>query len=431
MKPSREIDIVLWGATGFTGRLVAEYLLRHAADSRVALAGRSRARLESVKGHLVEIDPRARQWPLIVADANDRSSLDAMTSRTAVVCSTVGPYSKYGEALVASCVANETHYCDLTGEVPFIRRSIDTHHESAARSGTKIVHCCGFDSIPSDLGVLMLQGEAVARFGRPLREVKFFAGESKGGFSGGTVASLLGVLEEAKRDRKARKAVVDPYGLNPTGDRRGPDGPDQRGVRFDPDLEMWTAPFLMAPINTRVVRRSNALSGWSYGDDFRYSEAMSTGRGLSGLALASAVTAAFGVMLPAVAFGPTRALLERTVLPAPGEGPSESLMNEGFFVVRLIGKGHLAGGDPVELRGKVVGPADPGYRGTAIMLGQSALCLAHDRSGVPRRGGVLTPSTAMGMALVQRLRDAGMTWDVQAPSLPRHEPSPASTAVLH
>ena len=412
----RPHDIVLWGATGFTGKLVAEYLVRNVwakgnpQGLRLALAGRNRDKLEAVRSDLAVLDG-GEELPILLGDSHDRGSMQELASRASVVCSTVGPYAKYGAELVAACVEHGTDYCDLTGEVQFMRRTIDEHHEQAQKTGARIVHCCGFDSIPSDLGTLMMQEAMKKRHGGTLHEVKFFAGESKGTFSGGTVASMLNLLEEAKHDRGMRRLLADPYALNPEGERQGPDGKDQQGVRFDPDLQMWTGPFVMASVNTRLVRRSHALLGYPWGRDFRYSEAMSFGKGAKGLALATGVTAALGGFMAAMNIEPTKKLLQKR-LPSPGDGPSREQREAGYFVIRLIGKGRDRDGREVELRGRVEGQADPGYGETAKMLGESALCLALDGADLQAPGGVRTPASTMGMRLIERLRAAGMVFEV-------------------
>ncbi|MDQ3037626.1 MAG: saccharopine dehydrogenase NADP-binding domain-containing protein [Myxococcota bacterium] len=410
---SRAHDVVLFGATGFTGALVAEYLARHHAGSgaRIALAGRDRAKLEKVRESLRPIDARAAEWPLLVADAHDEAALGAIAEHAEVVCTTVGPYAKYGGPLVAACVRNGTDYCDLTGEVQFIARMIAAHHDDALRSGARIVHCCGFDSIPSDLGTLMLQEAMRERHGGHLQEVKFFAGESRGGASGGTIASMLHLVEESGRDREVRRIMADPYALVPR-EARGQDGADQLGVRFDRELGMWTAPFVMAAINTRVVRRSNYLMDQRYGRDFRYSEVMSTGRGPKGALTATAITAGLGAFLAGVSVSPLRSLIAKR-LPKPGEGPDREARERGFFVVRLIGTGRAADGREITLRGRVEGKADPGYGETAKMLSESALCLALDGASLDAPGGIRTPASTMGMRLVDRLRAAGMVFTVE------------------
>lgn len=409
----RKHDIVLFGATGFTGRLVAAYLLEAApASVRWALAGRSERKLEAVRSDLAERFVGAAELPTLVADAHDRAALDEVAASTRVVCTTVGPYSEHGEALVGACAAQGTHYCDLTGETPFIRRMIDAHHARALETGARIVHCCGFDSIPSDLGCLMVAEALRERGARPKR-VRFYLGESKGGVSGGTAASLLHVLEAAGRDPDIRQGLRHPYGLDPEPKPRGPDGRDQVGIRFDSDLGSWTAPFVMAPINTRVVRRSHALRGHPYGDDFSYRETMSTGPGPRGLARALAITAGLGGFLAAAGVTPIRRALWDRLLPKPGEGPSKAERDAGFFTVRLLAEGVTESGETTRVRGVVRGEKDPGYGETAKMLGESALCLALDGDRLPSRGGDLTPASAMGAVLTERLRAAGMTFALE------------------
>jgi short subunit dehydrogenase-like uncharacterized protein len=405
----RAYDIVLFGATGFTGKLVAEYLAKHAPrDLKWALAGRSKSKLEAVRAEIAKEQPgtSASALPILVADAHDRPALDVLAAQTRVVCSTVGPYMKYGRDLVAACADKGAHYCDLTGEVPFIRDTIDRNHARAQETGARIVCCCGFDSIPSDLGVLVLAEHART----PLGEVKFFAGESSGGISGGTIASMLGIAEAMRKDRSIRRLAADPYALDPQPGHPGPDKRDDFGVHFDRDLSMWTGPFVMGAVNTRIVRRSNALSDYAYGKSFHYSESMSFGRGPRGMLRAAGVTAALGAFFGAVAVPQTRALLEKTLLPAPGEGPSKEARERGFFVIRFVARTDEA--TPRTLRARVEGKADPGYGETAKMLGESAMCLARDEKTLPKRAGVLTPATAMGTRLVERLRAAGMVFEV-------------------
>ncbi len=412
-RASRDFDVVVWGASGFTGELVAEYLIAHYGDGalRLALAGRSCEKLEAVRARLADAHPRAAALPLLLGDSFDDASLDAIASQTHVVCTTVGPYAKYGAQLVAACVRHGTACCDLTGETQFIRRMVDGHHEAARASGARIVHCCGYDSIPSDLGTLMLEEAMKQRHSGVCSRVQLFAGESKGGMSGGTIASMLNILDEARRDRDVRRILVDPYALNPEGERHGPDGRDSMRVRFDRDLDMWVGPFVMAAINTRIVRRSNALLGYPWGRDFRYSEEMSFGRGARGLVAATSVSAGITAAMLAANVGPTRALLERA-LPAPGEGPDRATREAGYFVTRLLGTGEDASGRRVRLRARVEGRSDPGYGETAKMLGESAACLALDRGELESGGGILTPASAMGTRLIERLRAAGMTFDV-------------------
>lgn len=391
----REFQVLLFGATGFTGQLVAEHLSRTYGESlRLALAGRNAEKLERVAAGLPTDPPR------IVIDAFDAAGLARLMPRTAVVCTTVGPYATYGHEVVAAAAAAGTHYCDLTGETPFIRDSIDRNHAIAQRSGARIVHCCGYDSIPSDLGTWFLQRAALEAHGRPLAHIKHFAGESRGGFSGGTVASMMQLVEQARSERSVRQLLLDPYALNPEGERHGPDGPDQRGIAYHEDLGMWSGPFVMASINTRVVRRSHALLDHAWGSDFRYEEAMSTGRGLTSWLRAGALTAGMGLMVAAMSTGPGRRAL-RAALPSPGEGPGENAREKGYFVSRFIGHGQAADGSAITMRARIDGRRDPGYGATSRMLGESAVCLAVDPLDCP--GGVRTPASTMAEALLPRL----------------------------
>ena len=331
---------------------------------------------------------------------------------TTVVCTTVGPYAQFGEPLVAACAAEGTHYVDLTGEVQFIRKMIDNHAEAAKKSGARIVHCCGFDSIPSDIGVFMM-GEAMAERGATLKSVHNFAGESRGKFSGGTITSLLNVLEEVEKDRSLRKVVGHPYSLNPEDERDGPDGRDQTGVVFDKELGMWTAPFVMAAINTRIVRRTQSLRGHPYGRGFRYQESMSTGKGRAGFLRATAITGGLGAFMAAASVRSVRHFMAARFLPKPGEGPTRQEREDGFFVMRMLATGETEDGETIKLRGRIQGQKDPGYGETAKMIGESALCLALDEEARSGPGGSWTPASAMGGPLLKRLRDAGMGFDVK------------------
>lgn len=413
---SRRFDLVLWGATGFTGRLTAEYILREHGGKgvRMALAGRNRSKLEAIRDDLAQRLPEAAKLELLTADSHDRASLDALAAEAEVICSTVGPYAKYGHDLVAACVDAGTDYCDLTGEPQFVRGMIDTHQAAAKQTGARIVHCCGFDSIPSDLGTWTLVEEASQRFGVTINEVKLITGRIRGGVSGGTIASMMGIIDEVRADRSILRKIGNPYALNPQGERRGPDQSDQKGIRFDDDLPGWTGPFLMASINTRVVRRTNALLGYRYGRDFRYSECSGTGTGVKGWSRAAALAGGVAGGMLGASFGPTRKLL-MTKLPAPGEGPSQAERDAGGFTLHLIGKGQDADGKAATIRAKVVGLSDPGYGETAKMLGESALCLALDGGELEAQGGIGTPASVMGDTLLGRLRGQGMRFDVEAP----------------
>ncbi len=414
-KPTAEFDIVVWGATGFTGRLVAEYLAKTQDTHRArwALAGRDLGKLEKVRQGLTAIAPAFAELPLLVADARDAASLDALVPRTRVVCTTVGPYARYGSELVAACVRAGVSYCDLTGEVQWMRRMIDAHHAEAQKTGARIVHTCGFDSIPSDLGVLMMQDHMQEAHGGHLDAVRLYMGPMRGGASGGTAASMLQVMEDASTDRQARKTMAHPHGLDPVPGPWRPESRDAFGIHFSQEVGQWTGPFFMASVNTRVVRRSNALLGHPWGEGFRYAEVASYGAGPKGLLTATGVTVGLlGGFVAAAQVKPLRKLLEKKVLPAPGEGPSAEAREKGFFVARLMGEGTSAKtGKQVRVKGKVAAQGDPGYAATARMLSESALSLAFD--DVPAKGGVLTPASCMGMKLVERLRRAGMTFEVE------------------
>jgi short subunit dehydrogenase-like uncharacterized protein len=400
----RELDVVVFGASGFVGRLTAEYLAVHAPPSvRIGLAGRSERRLAEVRD---ELGGAASGWPILIADSSDAASVTALARATRVVASTVGPYRLYGLPLVEACATAGTDYADLTGEVLFMRESIDRYTELATGKGARIVHSCGFDSVPSDLGVLALHQAVGADDAGDLEDTAMVAVGLKGGVSGGTIASGLGQLEEARASASQRRLAADPYTLSPDRAAEPEVGTmrDLERIHYDKDLKSWVGPYLFAAVNTRVVRRSNALQGWAYGKRFRYREVMGFGAGPSGPVLAVAVTGAMMGMVAAFAFRPSRTVL-RPLLPSPGEGPSEKHRRAGYF--RLEVHARTSGG--ARYVSEVAANGDPGYSATAVMFGESALCLALDRDQLPDRAGVLTPATAMGTALADRLRSAGFT----------------------
>jgi short subunit dehydrogenase-like uncharacterized protein len=404
----RDVDIALLGATGFVGRLVAEYLAGHApADLRIALAGRDEGRLTATRHAL---GPRAADWPLLLADTGDARSLAALATSARVVATTAGPYAGRGLALVEACARAGTDYADLTGEVLFVRDSIDTAHEVAAGTRARIVHACGFDSIPSDLGVLLLHEAAVADGAGGLTDTTFVLTGVKGGVSGGTIASGLGQLAEVRADRSRARVVADPYALSPDRaaepDRHGHRcGPDTGGPAYDQASGRWVAPFVMATFNTRIVRRSNALLGHGYGPDFCYRELMATGRGRLGAVRAIGLTAGLGLAAGATRLRPARELASR-LLPGSGEGPDQRTRDTGFFRVEL----RTRTADGSTYLAEVAAHGDPGYAATAVMFGETALCLALDRDRTPDRAGVLTPATGLGRPLVDRLQAAGFTF---------------------
>lgn len=409
----REFDIVLYGATGFVGKLTAEYLAGAAPDKRIALAGRSTEKLRVVRDSLGDA---AQSWSVLQADASSPATLNEMAACTQVVITTVGPYTRYGLPLVAACAAAGTDYADLTGEAMFVRDSIDSYHKQAADTGARIVHACGFDSVPSDLSVYALYRAARDDGAGELVDTDLVVRSFSGGVSGGTVASMLEVLDTASCDPEARRQLADPYTLS--SDRGAepdvgpqPDLPWRRGRQIAPELAgVWTAGFVMAPYNTRIVRRSNALLDWAYGRSLRYSESMSLGS--SPLApVASAVVggtaaATFGLGSRYFRFLPRR-LVER-IVPKPGTGPSPSARERGYYRIETYttttsGARYVA---RMEQRG------DPGYKATSVLLGESGLALAFDRDKLPQLYGVLTPAAAMGDALLDRFPGAGVSLQV-------------------
>ena len=409
-------DIVVFGATSFVGQILAHRMLEEfgvegsggaGGALRWAIAGRSRAKLDELKAAL---GPAAAALPVIVADAADEDAMRAMCRGTRVVVSTVGPYALFGEPLVKVCAETGTDYCDLTGEVQWIRRMVTRYEAAAKASGARIVHCCGFDSIPSDLGVHVLQREAQRRFGAPLTRVRLRVKAMRGGASGGTVASLLNVLKEVGRDKSLRAELANPYSLCVGGDAPTTRQPNVAGAVHDEAFGAWVAPFVMAGINTRIVHRSNAISGWRYGREFRYDEAVLMGRGLRGRLAALGTALGLGGFMVAASIGPLRSLLERFVLPKPGEGPSPEAQRTGFFDLRL----HGVTADGKALRAKVTGDRDPGYGSTARMLLQAAACLATDTPKDALPGGFWTPATAFGDRIVERLEArAGLAFKVE------------------
>jgi len=404
----RPYDVIVWGASGFTGKLVVEYLharYRNNDQLQWAIAGRNIEKLQKV---LDALSITGDAPDILLADSHDPESLRQLALSTRVVLTTVGPYALYGSELVAACVNVGTHYCDLAGEVQWMRKMIDMHQEAAQESGARIVHTCGFDSIPSDLGVQFLQQYAENNYAAPCTRIDLLVKAIKGGGSGGTVASGLNAIDEARKDREIARIMTDPYSLNPAGERDGPDGRDQRGVEYNELAERWTAPFIMAVINMRVVRRSNALMDYAYGKEFEYSESVLSGSGASGWLKSAAITAGLGGFMLASSFRLSRSLLVEKMIPKPGEGPDKRARESGFFNLMLFGK--LADGRV--LRARVTGDRDPGYGSTCKMLSESAVCLAKDDIAVG--GGFWTPASAMGDLLRQRMiENAGLTFDIE------------------
>lgn len=400
-----KFDIIVYGATSFVGQIITRYMHEQFGDGPIkwAIAGRSQSKLAQVSA-----DSGLNGIEMLVADAADKNALLALCDQTNVIMSTVGPYALYGDTLVEACAESGTHYCDLTGEPQWIRKMEARHSKAARESGARIVHCCGFDSIPSDLGVHFLQRHSIEKYGSTCDRVDMRVAKMKGGASGGTIASMVNMVKEASADPDLRRELKDPYSLCP---------PDhgftarQREVKmeYDSDYGGWIAPFVMAAINTRVVHRSNALADASYGSNFLYEEAIATGDGSRGKRMARMTSLGMGALMVGMAIPPLRWLLENTVLPKPGEGPSEKDQLEGEFDLRFLGT--TASGETIRCR--VTGDRDPGYGSTAKMLSQAAVCLAKD---IPEDtpGGFWTPATLLGDRLIERLRaDAGLTFELQ------------------
>jgi short subunit dehydrogenase-like uncharacterized protein len=402
---ARELDLVVYGATGFVGKLLADYLAQHAPEGvRIALAGRTAAKLEAVRSSL---GPRAAEWPVIVANSDDAASLAALAARTRVVATTVGPYAKYGHALASVCAEAGTDYVDLTGEVLFVRESIDANHERARETGARIVHSCGFDSIPSDLGVHVLHEKVQEDGAGELTDTTLVVTSVRGGVSGGTIDSLRTQVDVSKKDPALRRLAASPYSMSPDRSKEPDLGKQSdmsvvKGEDIAPGLKGWKAPFFMGPYNTRVVRRSNALRDWAYGRKFKYREVMNVGSSPITPVIAGAVAAGLGGMIVGMALPPTRYVLDR-VLPSPGDGPSEEAQRKGHFTMDV----YTTTSTGARYTSRVKAKGDPGYSATAVMLGESALSLALGGDALPDATGVLTPATALADVLVTRRRAAG------------------------
>jgi short subunit dehydrogenase-like uncharacterized protein len=406
----REFDIVLYGATGFVGKLTAEYLAKAGGGARIALAGRSADKLAAVRDTLGD---KAQTWELITADTSQPSTLNAMAARTQVVVTTVGPYLRYGLPLVAACAAAGTDYADLTGESIFIRESIDLYHKQAIDTGARIVHSCGFDSIPSDLTVYALHRRAEQDQAGQLGDTNMVVRSFVGGVSGGTVASMMELMRVASTDPEARRLMNDPYTLTP--DRGAepelgaqPDVRWRRGGEIAPELNgYWVGAFVMAAANTRIVRRSNALMGYAYGRRFEYAEQMSLGKSIVAPVAAAMAT---GGNAATMALGSRyfdrlpRKLVER-IAPKPGTGPSERARERGHYTVET----YTTTTTGARYRATMSQKGDPGYKATSVLLGESGLALALDRDQLSDLRGVLTPAAAMGDALMARFPAAGVS----------------------
>ena len=396
---SKEFDIIIWGATGFTGRLVAEYIFKNYSSGKLnwAIAGRDKKKLINVRDKIAD-----ENIPIIIADSFDEVSLTKMTQRTKVICSTVGPYSKYGSLLVKSCIKTNTHYCDLAGEAQWIRKIVDTYHQEAKNKKIRIVNSCGFDSIPSDIGVYFIY-KNLPDVNIKLDKISMRVSGFKGSLSGGTYASMNNIITEASKDRLIGKILTNPYGLNPEGQRSGPDKRDLNKVKYDEDSKSWIAPFMMAGINTKIVRRSNALSNYSYGKNFTYDESIMTGDGFRGR-----IRAIISVLPLIFLSAKPGSLLKRIFnffTPKPGQGPNKNERENGYYSMRF----YIRYNDKSRALVRVTGDRDPGYGSTSKMLAESAICLSKD--SLKDTYGVITPSIAMGDQILDRLQaKAGLTF---------------------
>ncbi|KAA0913529.1 saccharopine dehydrogenase family protein [Psychrobacter sp. ANT_WB68] len=407
----RSYAVVLYGATSFVGQITAHYLtefLSNAKDkngSNVtwAIAGRDEEKLNELKSKL------ASKVDIIIANSDDVASLDNMTKQTQVIISTVGPYLKYGEPLIKSCAENGTDYVDLTGEAIFIKDMMDKYQDTAKQSGARIVNSCGFDSIPSDLGVYFTQQQAEAKFGSACDVIHMRVKAAKGGLSGGTIASMVTIFEEVGKDKSRRKQVANPYLLNDDKDAPNVRQDNVSKPEYDSEHKRWLAPFVMASINTRIVHRSNQLLGYEYGRDFKYDEAMWMKDGIKGKLSSYAMSAGLLGFATAMMITPSRELLSKHVLPKSGSGPSKEEQENGYFDIRLFGQ--TANKDSIAT--KVTGDKDPGYGSTSRMLSQAALCLGQDISKEEVGGGFWTPASAMGDSLIERLEKySGISFEV-------------------
>ena len=408
---NRPYAVILYGATSFVGQITAHYLTNFLSNAKNkdgsnvtwAIAGRDEEKLNELQSKLES------KVDIIIANSKDSASLDEMTKQTQVIISTVGPYLKYGEPLIKSCAENGTDYVDLTGEAIFIKDMMDKYQETAKQSGARIVNSCGFDSIPSDLGVYFMQTKAEEKFGEACNVIHMRVKAAKGGISGGTIASMATIFEEVGEDKSRRKQVANPYLLNDDTDVPNVRQDNVSKPEYDSTHKRWLAPFVMASINTRIVHRSNQLLGYEYGRDFKYDEAMWMKDGVKGKLSSYAMSAGLLGFATAMMIKPSRELLSKHVLPKAGTGPSKDEQENGYFDIRHFGQ--TAKNDTITV--KVTGDKDPGYGSTSRMLAQAALCLAQDISKEDVGGGFWTPASAMGDKLIARLEEhSGLSFEV-------------------
>ena len=409
----REYDVLVWGATGVAGRLVAEHLTDRytPAELNLALGGRSEERLAAVAEAFTGADSEWAELPLVLGDATEPERLREIAEQTRVVCTTVGPYTTYGSPMVGACAAAGTDYCDLTGEVNWVREIVDRYHEAAAANDARIVHSCGFDSVPTDLGTALVQEHALDTFDAPCDVVRVYLESGDGSVSGGTLASFAELFDEVSSDPIARQALENPYSLAPPGERDGVDPGEQTGPQRDSLRGEWTGPSPMAVVNERVVRRSNALLDYPWGREFRCTESIPTGEGLGGAAAATGLSAGMGLVTAALSVDPVRRAMREYVFPDQGEGPSSEEAKAGRFQIGVLGRGTAPDGEFV-VESTLAADRDPGYGATAQMLGESAMALLRDDTDSPLSGGVLTPASGIGTPLADRLRGVGFEIEV-------------------
>ena len=414
MNNNKKYDLIVFGATGFTGSLVVEYLIQiyglNNSKFKWAIAGRDKNKLKNLKESFIHIDPKSVEIDTFIADSYDSKSLDIMTASCSVIISTVGPYLEYGLSLIKSCVKNKTNYCDLTGEVPFIRESIDIFHEEARKNKCRIIHSCGFDSIPSDIGVLFLQKNYIAKYDKLCEKVNLYVEAIKGGLSGGTIASMVSIMKYLRLNPEKRSILKSSFSLDP--DVIMSNGLQEhalKSIRWDRSIKKWTCPFLMSGINTRIVRRTNAITGFSYGKNFNYNEMSSYNKGLNGFFNALMMLVALVALQITISSKLLFIILKKIVLPKPGEGPSKNKMRNGFFKMKIIGfTDQLA-----KIIVTVNGDSDPGYSATAKMLTETAISMILNEDKLPKAYGVLTPASGIGLVLIDRLKDKGISFTVE------------------
>ncbi|KAK9832365.1 hypothetical protein WJX74_007679 [Apatococcus lobatus] len=406
----RPHDLVVWGATGVVGKLICEHLARsYTGKLRWAMAGRSQERLAAVRQEMSKTNPACKDVPILCGDVGDQASVDAVVKVSRVVLSTTGPYALMGTPVVDACVRMRTHYCDLTGELPWVRKMHRRYHEEATRSQVKIVNSCGFDSVPSDIGTLLIADYMIKHLGKPLASVELLNGQAYGFVSKGTLSSIYGAVINVPKEEKA--ANNDPYCLNPPNSKRGPDKPDGFWISYSKAAQAWTAPFIMGPYNTRVVRRTNALLGNFYGDGFRYSERQRVPGPIVG-ALVSSLFIIFGLL----ALFPPLKPVWKNLLPRLGGKPTEDTMKNGFWKMQLIGQSAPdSSGKATTVVAQLSDKRDAGYNSTARMILETGLCLLEDdklkQAGLAT-GGCLTPASSCGLMLADRLNHADFTFKI-------------------